>query len=230
MKKTAFAVISLVVLFSTVFISPLFNSACANPGWRPWENLPPLPFSQLEIIIESPVQGRTYSENGVWLNFTVTKPSDWVELEGHLTSVIYYIDSIDSINIPSSIDHNYFILYSIEQNYSETEIAVEDPFGVVDSPLEFSFSFKLAELSDGMHTISVSTRWLFEGNDIPVYDSSGIVYFTVTKEFYDSPTTPSPEPIPEPESFPTSLVMASSVTVVIVLIGVSLLIYGIKRK
>jgi len=214
MKRTAFAIISLVVLFSTVVASQLCSSANANPGWNPFAYLLN---SEPQIIIDSPVRGETYSENGVWLNFTVIKPSDWVELEGHFTSVIYYIDSI---NIPSSIN----------QNYSETEIAVEDPFGVVNSPLEFSFSFKLTELSDGMHTISVATRGLFKDHYIPVYDSSGIIYFTVARDFYDSPTTPSPEPTPEPESFPTSLVLASSVTAAVVCVGLGLLVYLIKRK
>jgi hypothetical protein len=221
--KTAFAVISLVILFSTAVISQLCNSANANPGWNPFADLLT---SEPQIVIESPVRGETYSENGVWLNFTVTKPSDWVELEGHLTAVIYYIDSIDSINIPSSID----------QNYSETEIAVEDPFGVVNSPLEFSFSFKLTELSDGMHTISVATRGLFKDHDIPVYDSSGPIYFTVAKEFYDSPTTPSPEPTPfeeiDVQNTSQYLVTGGMVilTVAVVCVGLGLLLYGIKRK
>jgi len=288
MKRTAFAVLSLVVLFSTAVISQLCNSANANPGWRPWENwenLSPPPYSQLEIIIESPVQGRTYSENTVWLNFTVIKPSDWAEFEGQLASVIYYVDSI---NIHSSIN----------QNFSETEIVVKDPLGVVNSQLEFSFSFKLAGLSDGMHSLIVIARGAlkYQGDEMPMYSYPEAIYFVVDAtapvisglsienktyiqndlsldcrvdqstswkgysldgmanvtfkagSYFSNLASGSHSltvyandtagnmgasetiyfTIAEP--FPTSLVLASAVTVAAVLVGLSLLLYGIRRK
>jgi len=223
MKKTAFAVVSLVVLFSTVVISQKANSAKGNPNWRPWEN----PISYPTIDIVSPVKGGSYPPNDVWLNFTLTKPSDWfTKPDCYISYVTYCVDG------SASGPYGYI---SDNSDENETIIAVQDK-GVENPPTSFSFSFNLEGLTAGTHTSEI----LVEGN----YDWTGFgytfprTYFTV---YASSPTpTPIPTPIPTPELTPyeevdvqnTSqyMVTAGTVAVASIVVFLGLLVYFIKRK
>ena len=60
------------------------------------------------------------------------------------------------------------------------------------------------------------------------FSSSRLIYGSNAK-YFNFTVAPNPTPTPEPESFPTILVIASSVATA-VLIGLGLLLYGIKRK
>ena len=66
MKRTAFAVVPLVVLFSTVVVSQLCNSANANPNWRPWGGT---------VISGLSIENKTYSQNNLYC--IVDKPTSW---------------------------------------------------------------------------------------------------------------------------------------------------------
>jgi len=79
------------------------------------------------------------------------------------------------------------------------------------SRITISGNDTLSELSVGLHNITFFASGTFGNLGI-----SNTTYFNI-------------EPAPEPESFPTSLVMASSVTAAVV-IGLGVLLYGIKRK
>jgi len=251
MNKTAFAVISLVMLFSTVFISQLSSSANANPNWRPWEN--PISYPILDVV--SPVDGGSYPSNDVWLNFTVTKPSDWfTKSDCYISYVTYCIDG------SASGPYGYI---SDNSDENETIIAVQDK-GVENPPTSFSFSFKLEGLTYGTHTLEI----LVEGN----YNWTGFGYtfprtiFTVRTSFTEPTPNPEPTPMklptaaPTPTSTPTPsptlkstseptptlvpLEEASvdntsqyleiggmfSFTVAVVLVGLGLLVYRIKKK
>jgi hypothetical protein len=221
MSKTAFAVISLVVLFSTVVVSQLCSFANGNPNWKPWEH----PVSHPTLDVDSPVAGEIYSSDDVWLNFTLTKPSDWfTKPDCYISYVTYCIDG-------SATGPNGRISDNSDEN--ETIIPVQDK-GVVNPPTSLSFSFNLEGLTAGTHTLEI----LAEGN----YDWTGFgityprTYFRV---YASSPTpTPSPTATPEPTPFEETGVQSTSqfmvaggaVALVSIIVFLGLLVYLMKRK
>lgn len=92
----------------------------------------------------------------------------------------------------------------------------------------------LPELAEGSHFITVYLEGTlyFEGGNHKQshYSEQATVYFTIDNTPSSPSPSPSPEPTIEPESFPTSLVMASSIPVAVVLVGLGLLLYFIKRQ
>ena len=92
----------------------------------------------------------------------------------------------------------------------------------------------LQHLSEGEHSLTVyqiyplSPQAPQEGNVI----HSANIQFSVNKtaNISELPFSPSPTPAGESNSFPSSLVIASVVVVAVVLTGLGLLLYGIKRK
>jgi len=84
----------------------------------------------------------------------------------------------------------------------------------------------LANLKDGYHTVEAYSTDT-QGNTI-----SDSTTFLVNTTYPTPKSSPEliPTPTPEPESLPTSLVVASSVTAAVVLVGLALLVYKIKRK
>ena len=150
MKKTAFAVTSLVVLFSTAVVSLTANSVNANPNWRPFGGNPLIPPI---IDVVSPVESRWYPSNDVWLNFTLTKPSDWFSKPGCFISHIgYSVDGHITGPFGRKIDNS---------DNKQVMIKVKDySSGVPNTPTSFNFSFNLEGLKDGKHTIEIQV----EGN------------------------------------------------------------------
>jgi hypothetical protein len=200
--------------YTTIFILALLFSAeaqvlmvLANPygfWWAPDSNYPDWGYP--EITITSPVQNGTYPQNNVWLNLTVTKPSNWTDFEGHLTFVAYLIDG-DRNNLTSSLPYN---------SVGETRVAVDDPLGVVNPQLEFNFSIKLEGLSEGNHHVDVAAYGLlkYNGSDVSVgSDTVDTINFIVTKET---------------SAFPTTLIIASVSAAAVAVTG--LLVYFKKRK
>jgi len=223
MKKTAFAVISLVVLLSTVIVSQLCNFANGNPHRIPRGD--PVSYPTLEV--DSPVVGGKYSSGNVWLNFTLTKPSDWfTKPDCYITYVTYCIDG--SANGPNAHAGD-------NSDENETIIPVQDK-GVVNPSTSLSFSFNLEGLTAGTHSLEI----LAEGN----YDWTGFginyprTYFRV----YASSTTPTPSPSPTPTLEPTPyeetgvqntsqfMVTGGAAAVVSIIVFLGLLVYFIKRR
>jgi hypothetical protein len=187
MKKTALALTLTIVLFSTVVVSQMVSFANANPDWEPWK----YPVSTPTITVVSPIESESYPSNDVWLKFTLTKPSDWIPSRGQIRFVSYCVDGMaDGI-----------------EDENETRVEVQDPLGVVNAPSSLSFSFNLAGLKDGQHTVQVHWEGTFEGSTIT--GTLQRISFTVY--------TP----------FPTALVVASVVLVAVISIG--LLVYFKKR-
>ena len=217
MKKTALAIILTTVLFSTVFISQTLSLANANPGWKPWEN----EISYPTLDVYSPVAGESHPSNDIWLNFTLTKPSDWLnKTDCYISYVTYCVDG----SATGPFGH-----ISDGSDENETIIQVQDPQGVANPPTSFSFSFELEGLADGEHTLEI----LVEGN----YDWTGFGYtfprtsFTVyasspTPTPAASPTTPEPTATPEP--FPT--LVTASVSVLAAMIGLGLFVHFKKQR
>jgi len=207
-----------IVLFSTVFISQTLSLASANPGWKPWEN--EISYPTLDVL--SPVAGESYPKNNIWLNFTVLKPSVWLNKTNcYISYVTYCVDG----SATGPFGH-----ISDGSDENETIIQVQDPQGVANPPASFSFTFDLEGLADGEHTLEI----LVEGN----YDWTGFGYTFPRTNFvvYASSSTPTPtaspsapEPKATPEPFPTTLVTAS-VSVVAVIAGIGLLVYFKTRE
>jgi len=178
MRKTALALILTIVLFSTVFFSQTLSVANANPiGW-PWKQ--EFTSGYPEITVMSPVPGGTYPQDSVWLNLTITKPSNWTDVEGQLDCVAYLIDG-ERLSFLS------------QETWDEDTVIVpvQDPLGVPNAPLEFNFSLKLSGLSAGDHDLDVYARGhVFNGGADTevgrVYDNT--IFFTVASESSPSPT------------------------------------------
>ncbi len=218
MKRTAFALISLVVLLSAVIVSQLCNSAHANPNWRPWEH----PISYPTLDVDSPVAGGNYSSDNVWLNFTLTKPSDWFSKPDCCVSyVAYCIDgSANGPNVGPSSDNS---------DENETIIPVQDK-GVVNPSASFSFSFNLEGLTVGTHTLEIMAQGNY-GNTLFIHPYPR-TNFTV---YASSPTpTPTPEPTPYEETGVQNtsqyLVTGRAFTLASIIVCLGLLFYFIKRK
>jgi hypothetical protein len=196
--------------YTTMLILALLFSAeaqvvmvLANPYW-PFPDSGYPDWGYPEITITSPVQNGAYPQNNVWLNLTVTKPSNWTDFEGHLTFVAYLIDG-DRNNFTHSLPYN---------SVGETRVAVDDPLGVVNPQLEFNFSIKLEGLSEGNHHVDVAAYGLLKYNesDVSVGSTVDNINFIVTKE----------------PSFPTTLLIASVSAAAVAVTG--LLVYFKKSK
>jgi hypothetical protein len=204
MRKTAYA--KILVLAFLFLVEAQVLIVLANPyGLWPWlvpESRYP-DWGYPEITVTSPVQNGTYAPNNVWLNLTVTKPSNWTDFEGQIKYVVYLIDG----NRSNFINYDY---------YGATRISNEDPPEAVNPPLEFSFSIKLEGLSEGNHHIEVAAEGLVEykGSDVTVSGYADTINFIVTKESSASSTTLA------------AAVSGASATI----IGLGVLVYFKKRK
>jgi hypothetical protein len=228
MKKTAFAVMSLVMLFSTAVVSQLCNSANGNPGWRPWENWEEISYPTIDVV--SPVEGGSYPSNDVWLNFTLTKPSDW------LNKTHYYI-SYASYCVDGTAD-GFYSHAGDNSDKNEVIVSVWGDRCVAKTSTSYSFSINLEGLTAGEHTIEI----FVDGTD--GWTDFGYTILRTSFKVYTSSPTPTPIPTPtatpEPTAAPevgvqnTSQYLATggivAFSAIAVLVGLVLLLYGIKRK
>ena len=217
MKRTAFAVLSLVVLLSAVIVSQLCNSVNGNPGWRPWEN----PISYPTLDVDSPVTGGNYFSDDIWFNFTLTKPSDWFSKPD--CCILYVAHCIDG----SAIGPNMTSSDNSDEN--ETIIPVQDK-GVVIPSSSFSFSFNLEGLTVGTHTLEILAEGNY-GNTLFIHPYPR-TYFTVYA--FSSTPTPIPEPTPYEETGVQNtsqyMVTGGAFILVSIIVFLGLLIYFIRRN
>ena len=145
MKKTALAIISLIMLCLTGVIRQIGGYANANPNWKPWENAlsPPV------ITVFSPIENQFCISSDVILNFTVVKPADWLDSNVQMKYVAYCVDGF----VDGVADEN------------ETIVAVQDPMDA-ENPTSFSFSFNLTGLKDGPHWLDVYAEGVVSGSAI----------------------------------------------------------------
>jgi hypothetical protein len=203
MRKTAYEKMLVLALLFLVEAQVLIVFANPyGPWWNPDAQYPDWGYP--EVNVTSPVQNETYSQNNVWLNLTVTKPSNWTDFEGQLKYVIYLVDG----NRSNFIMNDY---------YGGTRVPIEDPLGAVNPPLEFSFSIKLEGLSEGNHHVDVVAEGLvkYEGSGVTVSGGSAdSINFIVTKESSASSTT----------------LAAAASGALATIIGLGVLVYFKKRK
>jgi hypothetical protein len=202
MRKTEYAkmlVLALLFIVEAQVVMVLANPY--GPWWAPESRYPDWGYP--EIAVTSPVQNGTYPQNNVWLNLTVTKPSNWTDFEGQLKYVVYLIDG----NRSNFIMNNY---------YGATRIPIEDPLEAVNPPLEFSFVIKIEGLSEGNHHIDVTAEGLvkYRESDVTVSGYDDTINFIVTKESSASSTTLA------------AAASGASATI----IGLGVLVYFKKRK
>jgi hypothetical protein len=190
MKRIGLALTLTIVLFSTVVISQTVSLANANPNWKPWESTIEVP----TITFTSPIMLDSYPSDNIHLKFTVTTPSDWIPSKGEIRFISYCVDGFaDGI-----------------EDENETRVEVQDSLGVVNKPSSFNFSFNLAGLKDGEHTVEVFVDGIYEATGFGT--SAQRIKFTVY--------TP----------FPTTLLIASVSAVAVVAIGLGLFVYFKKHK
>jgi hypothetical protein len=144
-KKVIVIILFAVLLLSTT--SNLVGLASANPMFLSW--YPPEPITSPPIIVvQSPLQEEKVDSTVAWLNFTVTKPSEWVTQarNGYMPEryevpvrLISYSYTLDGLEGP--------VFY------------VKDDFHSVDNPVTLeetlSFSTNLT-LREGPHNLKVT--------------------------------------------------------------------------
>ena len=193
-SKTSYTtILILALLFSATTQIMMVLANPYGPWWNPDAQYPDWGYP--EITVTSPVQNRTYPQNNIWLNLTVTKPSNWTDFEGQLKNVSYLIDRDRN----SLIDLDY-------NGVDITSVAVEDPLGVVNPPLEFNFSIKLEGLSEGNHHVDVVAEGLvkYQESDVLVGGYADTINSIVAKGV---------------SAFPTTLLIASVSAVTVVVAG-----------
>ena len=123
-----------------------------------------------------------------------------------------------TITIVTKYDGYYFtsarriVSYSLDGNTKVTIVEIDYTYDEEEKASTFNGSAVLSELADGSHSLIVYAKYDY---DVKMIQSQSSINFTVDTRA---------------NSFPTSLIIASSVTVAVFLIGSGLLLYGIKRK
>jgi len=206
LKKTVLALTLIVGLVLLAVIIQRVDLIKANPNF--------FKDNYCDMSIHSP-QNMTYDTGNIILDFTA-KTLD------NIPPKYDYFYSLDGQDIESSV--------KIEdvQIVSEEEIANETIVPYTDTTLKGQAELPL--FTNGSHSIRVFSGYFINGkiHYIAADPYSATVDFIVIS----GTATPSPEPTPyeESTSFPTSLVIASVIAAAVVLVGLVLLLYGIKRK
>ncbi len=162
--------------------------------------------------VESPQNGEAYTVNTVELVLTVTKPDSWN---------FYWLGD----NSGTPLIGDYCVWVYLDGNLNGTYL---DPH-LKDTPTT-NYSLILDGLTRGGHSLKIDVKArTFYRNPYDDYDpyeylmnASETIHFTINQD----PSTPPPEPQQGP--FPTTIVVASTALVVLVIIG--LLVYFKKRK
>ena len=206
MKKTALAstmVSGLIVslVFGVQFIQLVEANGIPITVVLELCNEPPI------ITVESPLNNKLFSSNTVVVSFTLTRPSyNWTSSKGTSSIVVYANITVDGT------------VYSRVNVYSDLRVP-------------FSYSLNLTDLQNGAHSLQLVADCLgvytSQFSRVPA-EEARISYETLSDVV--SFTVDTPEPTIEPESFPASLVTASAIPITVVLVGLGLLFYRIKRK
>jgi hypothetical protein len=276
-EKKAFLTIAFISMFllSAVARTQFISLATADPLIEERYDSPPI------VSIHSPANGAYVSS--VLLNFTVTKPEDWLStpisfsysggLSQKLVSVYFYIDGnfygsvTPNSNLSSPFSYSLFLtnltdgshtlvvradstgvvrnwisstVYSIPIDSmiatadftldstppKVTFLSAEKEYTISEFPLNFTLNESVCEISyvlDGQDNVTISGNTTLTGlsmgeHNVTIYatDEAGnlgaseAIHFTIE------------------EPFPTTLVIASVLTVFVV--GIGLLVYFKKRK
>ncbi len=141
MKKTSLVMAIAMFLFAIVVVSQTVSFAIANPGFWKWIN-----YTTIDIV--SPTKGECYPSNNTWLKFTVARTSEDVNITNcQIKFVAYCVDGIcDGV-----------------ADEKEIIVEVHDSLVAVDAPSSLSFSFRLAGLKEGQHTVDVLVGGIYDG-------------------------------------------------------------------
>jgi len=211
MKRTALTLtLGLTLLFSAVAGTQLVNLGRANPmGMNSYEAPPSAPM----IYILSPVKTIFYTSNNVWLNFTVTRPEDWLYVSSLSSNSTVYLSQGQIKFVQYNVwfgDH----FPPVAANISE-KIDVNDSLNGVNPPSNFNFSLNLKGLPDGYHRLQVYVGGYFYANRTETGRLQTIHFIVHT-------------PQPEDKPFPTIYSMGFVTVIVLVLLGS--IVYILKRK
>jgi hypothetical protein len=218
MKRTALAPTLISALLLVAVSLEFISLASANPVPYPSEPNKELP----TLKVESPQNGGVYKVDTVKLDFTVTKPDSWN----------FYWLGVTS-GLPVIGDYSVWVYLDGNLNCTYWDPCLRDV-------LTTNYSVVLDGLTRGGHSvkIDVKARTFYRNPNPDPYDYleyfmnvSDTIHFTIDAgpSFPSPELTSSPEPQQYPDSFPTTLVVGSIITVVVV--GIGLVVYfGKVRK
>ena len=162
-KRRLTPIVISALLFSAVAGTQFFNFSVANPYEAYTYTASPI------ISIHSPLDNETFCSNNVPLNFTITKPDEW-------------LISWSTIGDPQVFKNKLVHLDIIVDGKGYRSIEVNS---YLSSP--FSYSENLTDLADGIHTLEIHTScdgWDLEGHGLwerylPYETSSDLINFAV---------------------------------------------------
>jgi len=162
-KRRLTPIVISALLFSAVAGTQFFNFSVANPYEAYTYTASPI------ISIHSPVDTETFCSNNVPLNFTITKPDEW-------------LISWSAVGDPQVFKNKLVHLDIILDGKGYRSIEVNS---CLSSP--FSYSENLTNLADGIHTLEIHTYcdgWDLEGHGLwerylPYETSSDLINFAV---------------------------------------------------
>lgn len=132
-KRRLTPIVISALLFSAVAGTQFFNFSVANPYEAYTYTASPI------ISIHSPVDNETFCSNNVPLNFTITKPDEW-------------LISWSTIGDPQVFKNKLVHLDIIVDGKGYRSIEVNS---YLSSP--FSYSENLTNLADGIYTLEIHT-------------------------------------------------------------------------
>ncbi len=216
MKKTAF--VTIIVSALVLSGAALLGMVVANPYWI-YAHVDPVPGTiPPSIVIYSPQNYTSYSENRMTVNVLVKD----AELSGWSCNIEWVGYSIDGRSVE---------LYTLWQRAEPGE-----EVHPITIPSEFNFSLSPLALGKHILTLSVDVAVLGSQGDRPAVfflDCNSTVFFSVGTTDYPPARTPTPPPIATPEAtsqpdaFLATLAFVSSIGIALVAVG--LLVYFKKH-
>jgi hypothetical protein len=225
MKRTASTLAFALALTILIAQTMLVELSRANP--MPELDFPTEPvLTPPTIVVHSPVKDQNGSPDDLWLNFTIVKPEEWIQLPGpngggdaygnplydilgNVTKVYYAVDGGERQNISLYDTPSYFDNWPNRTLNFSTRLALEE--GAHSIKLGFEADSYYLFINDnpapGEHRYSIKS--------VVITGASDVINFSVV----------------EPGTFPTVPVAAASSAAIVAVVAVAgLLIYYRKRR
>ena len=208
MKRKALAlVIILVILTSGTAGTLLINVANSSNAW--------LPSMPIQTVL-SPEQHKTYMTNRLSFSFKIRLESNRVYPQPDVFELV----NLHKVWFEADWQKNKTYIDQNSNIYLEPRVLMKPC-------RELVFSSNLEDIPIGDRNITIYATQEIPGDPDPWYHTTyQIVFFSVNATDETTSETDTYNDV----TFPASLVIASVIPVAVVLVGIGLLVYGIKRK